>query len=101
MATYAELRTASESPALLIQVKVACIIAADTVSLESAATPLHAERLLWAKRVYENPDTMAQRMVWAVLAKNKAATPAQIAAATDAAVQTNVDAAVNVLATVG
>ena len=101
MATYAELRTASELPSLLIQVQVACIIASDTVSLEAPATPLHAERLIWAKSVYTDPNAAARRMIWAVLAKNKTATPAQIATVTDANVQTSVDAAVNVFATVG
>jgi hypothetical protein len=98
MATYAELRTAAELPSLLIQVQVACVVAANTVALEAPATPLHTQRMLWAADVFANPVTAAQRMVWSVLAKNAAATPAQIANATDATVQTNVNDSVNVFA---
>jgi hypothetical protein len=106
MATYQELRAASELAGLLVQVQVACIVAADTISLEAAATPLHAERLEWARRVYADPAATAKTMIWAVLAKNRGLTAAQIAAvavsntANDAAVQGAVDAAVNVFAIV-
>lgn len=98
MATYAELRTASELPALLIQVQVACIVAANTISLEVDTTPLHSQRLKWASLAYGDPVATARKMIWAVLAANKSSTPAQIAGATDAVVQTAVDANVNTFA---
>lgn len=96
MATYAELLTASEDTELINKINVAVIIAAETVRTEDIATANHAERMAWAKAVFENPRHEGQRMIWAVLAQNKTATLAAILAATDEAVQTAVDAAVNV-----
>lgn len=101
MATYLEIREASEDPTLLVKVMVACLVAADTISGEATSVDLHPERLLWAKSVYNDPNLAARRMMGAVLAKNKALTKAQILAASDAGVQTAVDAAVNVFANVG
>lgn len=98
MATYAELLTASADEALVKKIRVACVVAAETVRLEADATQNHAKRLAWAKSVFESPETVAQRMTWAVLAQNRAATLPAILGASDAAVQTAVDAAVNVFA---
>ncbi len=99
MATYQELVTASEHAALNVRVRVACIIAAETVRTEAEATPNHVNRMAWAKAVFANPAAEASRMMWAVLAQNKATTLTAITSATDALVQTAVDAAVNVFAT--
>lgn len=96
MASYAELLTLSESEALRNKVRVACVIAAEKVRVEAAAVPNHAARLVWAKAVYAAPDTVAQRMLWAVLAQNQAVNSTTILAATDATVQAAVDAAVDV-----
>ena len=99
MATYAELLQAAENPDLNNKIRVAVVIAAETVRTENVATANHTNRLLWAKAVFNSPNTEARRMLWAVLAQNKAATLAQITGATDTAVQTAVDAAVDVFAT--
>lgn len=96
MATYAELLSASEDPTLRNKVRVACVIAAEKVRVEATSAPNHALRLVWAKSVYAAPESVTQRMFWAVLAQNQAATLAAILAATDATVQTAVDAAVDV-----
>jgi hypothetical protein len=53
----------------------------------------------WARDTFLDPDTAARRIMPAVLAQNRAATLAQIVGADDAAVQTAVDAAVDVFAT--
>ena len=98
MATYAELLLASEGETLRNQVRVACIVAAETISAEDGAVVNHANRLLWARNVLRNPDGDVMPMVWALLAKNKGATLAAIQSVTDAQVQTAVDSAVNVLA---
>jgi hypothetical protein len=102
MATFAELLQAQENPDLRKKVTVACIMAAEAVGREAPATTLHAERLKWASKVFENPDREAGRMFWAVLARVQTDTPgatlAQILAATDAAVLTSVTAEVNVFA---
>jgi hypothetical protein len=95
MATYAELITASQSGVLTDKIKVACFVAAETVRTENTGTTNHANRLLWAKNVFADPEREAKRMVWAVLAQNKSATLAQITGASDATVQTAVDAAVD------
>lgn len=99
MATYAELLTASENPTLNGKIRVACIIAAEAVRVESGATANHANRLIWAKAVFANPLQESQRMLWAVLAANQGATLAQITGASDSTVQTAVNAAIDVFAT--
>lgn len=98
MATYAELLQASENSTLMGKIRVAVIIAAEAVRVENTGTANHANRLKWAKRAYENPDAEAQRMMRAVLAQNASATLGQITGASDATVQTAVNAAVDVFA---
>lgn len=99
MATYAEILSASENDVLRNKVRVACVIAAEVVRVEATTVANHANRLLWAKSVYVAPDAVARSMLWAVLAQNAAQTLAAIIGATDAAVQTAVNAAVDVFAT--
>jgi len=99
MATYAELLLAAQNGDLTDKILVACFISADTIRQESGATANHANRLLWAKSVFENPERERDRMKWAVLAENKALTFAQIINATDTQVQTAVDQAVDIFAT--
>lgn len=72
MATYAELLQAADDTGLQNKIKVACFVAAETVRTEANNVPNHTERLKWAQQVF--------------------------AGASDAAVQTAVDAAVNVFA---
>lgn len=98
MATYAELLQAAGNSTLLSKIRVACIVAAEEVRTENVATANHAERLVWAKAVFESPELEADRMLWAVLAQNRAAPLASIVGADDATVQGAVDAAVNVFA---
>jgi hypothetical protein len=52
----------------------------------------------WARSVLQGPDAEAQRMLWAVLAQNRAFTQAQITGADDATVQGAVNAAIDLLA---
>jgi len=99
MATYAELLTiATTNDALKQKIKVACIVACDVIRTESDATANHAARLDWARATLQDPDRAASQMVLAVLAQNRALTTAQITGASDADVQTAVNAAVNLLA---
>jgi hypothetical protein len=100
MATYAELLVASENDTLKNKVRVACVIAAEKV--RTAATPPtnQAARLTWARKAFD-PDQNAvvtKAMLWAILAQNATLTLAQITGASDAAVQTAVDAAVDAFA---
>ena len=98
MATYLDLLTAAQNDALRQKIRVACLIGADTVRAESAATVNHAARLAWAKGVFENPVNAGEKMLWAVLAQNKSASLATILAASDAVIQTNVDATIDLFA---
>ena len=96
MATYLELVEASGNGPLRQKIAVACVVAAEAIRVEDVATANHAARLVWAKSVYKSPGTVADEMMWPVLAQNKAATLAQITGATDASIQTAVDAAIAV-----
>ncbi len=101
MATYDELlslNSSSSGTSLQRQVQVAVVVAADVIRLEVGTTPNHTNRMAWAKLALQNPKQEAERMLWAVLAQNRALTVAQITGATDAAVQTAVNAAVDLLA---
>jgi hypothetical protein len=100
MATYAEILLAAENEALRNKIRVACVVAAEVVRTEvPASNPNHANRMLWAKSVYADPEGTAKRMTWAVLGQNIAAPLATITGASDATVQTAVNAAVDVFAT--
>jgi hypothetical protein len=98
MATLLELLQAAANDVLKQKVRAACFIAAEKVRVESSGIANHTARLAWAKSVFANPEAEGNRMVWAVVAQNSTATLAQITGASDAAVQTAVDAAVDVFA---
>lgn len=96
MATYLELLQASNDSTLTQKIRVAVIIAAELVRMEPGTTANHVVRVAWAKNVFLNPEQEAKRMLWCVLAQNKDATLAQIIGASDATVQTAVNAAIDV-----
>ena len=98
MATYLEVLSAAQNDTLRQKVRVACMIAANTIRAENVATVNHAARMAWAKAVYDNPVSAGDKMLWAVLAQNSGATLSQITCASDATVQTAVDAAVDLFA---
>lgn len=95
--TYAQGVTLAESSSLLIQVKIAVIVAADVIRQEVGTTTNHTARLAWAKGACADPDGTAKKMIWAVIAQNIGLTLAQAQAATDSAVQTAVQAAVDLM----
>jgi len=98
MATYTELFNQGSDSAFRNKVSVAVCVAADAIRVEDVATANHANRLIWAKQALENPRAIAQNMHFAILVANRDFTVAQIQGATDAAIQTNVDACVDVFA---
>jgi hypothetical protein len=98
MAAYTALVAAANHDVLRQQIKMAIAVSALTITNEVNTTPNHANRLAWAKAALSNPDNEVDRVVWYVLAANQAASIGQIDAATDATVQTNVDAAVALFA---
>jgi hypothetical protein len=94
MATYSELIQAAGNSDLIDKVRVACVIAADAIRANGAAT---AAEKAWARSIFDNPESGQRAVLWSVLAQNKAATLAAIVSATDAQVQTAVDLAVPLL----
>jgi len=98
MATYTQLVATANADVLRQQIKMAIAMSALTITNEAAGTTNHANRLIWAKAALANPDNEVNRVVWYVLAANASATIAQITSATDATVQTNVDAAIALFA---
>jgi hypothetical protein len=98
MATYAELLQASANDVLNAKIRVGVFIGAEAVRTEAPATTNHANRMKWAKAVFSDPDEAAKKMIWAVLAQNQAQTLAVILNATDAQVQTAINAAIDVFA---
>lgn len=98
MATYSELFALRQNADLLNRVAVACTIAALAIMTEDAATELHAQRVKWAVAVFQSPETWAQSMIRVVLASVSTATLAQITGATDASIQAQVNASINLFA---
>ena len=98
MATYDECLIAMENEALFRKVRIAVLVAADTIRSESAATTNHANRLLWARRVMDSHDVEARKMLGMAVVQSRTNTLTQITSASDAAVQTAVNNAVDVLA---
>lgn len=96
MATYAELFDLRQNSELKNKVSVAVIVAAEAI--RSLTPPDTAARLAWAKAAFERPANEATRMMMAVLAAHKDSSVAEIVGASDPAVQTAVDAAVDVFA---
>ena len=100
MATYQELFDLQNNQILLDKITVAVIISTNTIfegtdvgaSWDAAN---HANRVIWGREAAINPRRMAEVFMSDVLAKNKALTTTQIINASDAAIQTNVDATVD------
>ena len=98
MATYLELESLRNDSEMFGKVRVATWIAAETVRTEDPITVNHANRMLWAKAVFEGEQGKARQMFFGVLAANKDASLASITGATDTDIQTAVDAAVDLFA---
>jgi len=94
MATYTELFDLKSNDALKNKITVAVVVKAN--ALISAVTPTASE-ITWADNVLSNPSIESSRLINYVLAANKSATVAQISSATDSAIQTNVDEAVDAI----
>jgi hypothetical protein len=97
MATYneiADLLLNEDWGIFLQKVTVACAVKATEII--NSTTP-GATALEWAQSTIQAPKLAAKDLVFYVVASNKSATISQIVAATDTAVQTNVDTAVDAL----
>lgn len=101
MATYDELLMIATTPTgagLKSKIRVAAVVACDVIRSEPVNAANHANRLIWASRTLDNPGAAAEKLTWAVLAQNRAYTPAQITGADDATVQNAVNAAIDLIA---
>ena len=99
MATYEEISGLFHSSEMLNRVRVAAIVAAESIRSEDVGTANHANRLLWAADAFNSPEGMSRKMWMAVLAANKSLTVEQIINASDNAIQNNVNAVVDIFAT--
>lgn len=100
MATLAELASLQRDvgSGLRDRVTMACLLVAEQIRTEAPATTNHANRMLWARSVFNDPVTVGGSMLWAVLAQNAGFSVSQIVNANDAAVQAAVASAVDVFA---
>ena len=94
MATYLELHGLRSNSDLQDKVSVAVVKKAQ--SLIDAVTPTTAQ-ITWANDAIDNPKGNAGSLLNYVLAKNSELTSAQIVGASDAAIQTAIDGAVDAL----
>lgn len=99
MATLAERFDLQNNSAFLNKITSAIAEQADVIRLENINTPNHANRMLWAKQAFTNPEAVAKTMIWGIISANRTATSAQILGATDTAIVNAVAALVDVYAT--
>jgi hypothetical protein len=98
MATYEELFNLRTNTALRNKLAVAAVIKAQ--AYVSGATPT-LNQLTWAENTFANPLSEADELMNYVLAANKDLTVSQISGASDSAMQTQVNTAVEALVTGG
>ena len=84
-----ELRTNSE---VLNRLPAPICVKCDSVLTVGNLSDVQKE---WARQGYENPDSIKAKIIWPMLIANKDKTIAEIKTASEEAVQTNVDAAID------
>jgi hypothetical protein len=84
---------------LLDKITGAVMVAAEVVRTESTGVTNHTNRLIWAKQAFQDPVGKANQMWPAVLAANSSSTQSAVLAAGDSAINTNVQAAIDIFAT--
>lgn len=98
MAVYEDLFNLVNHKDLLHKISVAITVAAVNVLQEDVATAHHAQRYAWAAKALIDPIEEAKRFQPALIAMNKDVSAALILGAGDAAIQDNVNTAVNLFA---
>ena len=100
MATYAELADITAAAGFgALQAKVRVAVAIKAVAILDSVAP-SAPAVEWAKSALDAPASVANSVMWYVVAANAGATVTQITGAPDAAVQSNVNAAVDAIVSV-
>jgi len=94
MATYTDLFELRSNSVLINRIAVAVTIKAQTYI--DGATPT-SDELAWASRVLVAPRPEAEKLLHYLVAADNTATIAQITGASDTAIQTRVDDAVDAL----
>ena len=67
MASSDVMRLRLETPAFVEQLQVQCAKVATSILTELPATPLHANRLDWARKTLADPAYGANLVIWAVV----------------------------------
>lgn len=98
MATYSDLYNLNNNSDLKNRVMIACLVSAEAIVAELDTVPNHANRLIWAAKVFATPAAESDRMFWALIAANNSLTLEQITGATDAGIQTEVNNHVDLFA---
>lgn len=99
MAAYSDLRNLFDDSDLRNKIAVAVVIAAETIRTDVAPPANQTDRMAWAKRAFKNPQEVANEMLPALIAQNQDLAVSAIKGASDTAIQTAVDSAVDVFAT--
>ena len=99
MATYLELHALREDDDLLKKTLVAVTIAALNVKDDASPPGNQVDREAWAARALSDPSAMARKFYPLLLAANKDASVAAIQGASDAAILTAVEGAIDLFST--
>ncbi len=91
--SYIEMMNMIQDSNLRLRVAAACIVAAEAIRVEASSVTGHTERLVWARSVFFSPTQMAERLMPSIIAQNSAATVAAVQSASDASIQSAVNAA--------
>lgn len=94
MATYAELNSLYSDSDLQVKISTACVIKAHALLSTGGAT---AGQKALANEIFTSPSTITSKITKYVLAEHKDLSVAQIQGASDTAVQTAVDTALDAL----
>ena len=95
MATLEELHSMDGTTGLqALKNKIVVAVAIKAEAIAELASPT-VQQIEWAKSALNNPRSVADQIINYVVADNAAASTSEITGATDAAIQTAVDAAVD------
>lgn len=93
MATYSELLELSQDASLIGRITAAVAVSAEAIRTESGDVEGHNQRMFWAKQALINPEGEARKIIWLILAQNRAFGVEQIQSASDEAIQNAVNGA--------
>ena len=92
MATFTELFNLRNESVLLNKLPAPICIKCKAIIDDTGANAVQKD---WARKGYENPESLKGLIIWPILIANKDKTVAQIRAATASSIQTNVNDTIN------